>query len=235
MVDDLIYADATHDPEARGIRDGRLATGRFPFDLPVFCRLVLEAFAAVENRPVPDGYGERLRGKTIGIVVDEATNDMQTFYPQYRIQEERGTALLLGRQERATVRLGNPTWEWADNGGHTVTVDRALEAVAPILGEWIEVGLEVFNPVQPNVPGHELEDLKSQFGDRLSFWGAIDQQNLLPFGIPEQIEADVAEKIQILGAGGGYMCSPAHIIQSDTSMENVEAFIRAVKKHGAYD
>jgi uroporphyrinogen decarboxylase len=107
-------------------------------------------------------------------------------------------------------------------------------AVAPILGEWIEVGLEVFNPVQPNVPGHEPVDLKSQFGDKLSFWGAIDQQHLLPNGSPEEIEADVAEKIRVLGEGGGYMCAPAHIIQSDTSMENVEAFITAVKKHGAY-
>ena len=108
-------------------------------------------------------------------------------------------------------------------------------AVAPILGQWIEVGLEVFNPVQPNVPGHEPEDLKSQFGDRLSFWGAIDQQHLLPYGTPEEIEADVAEKIRVLGDGGGYMCSPAHIIQSDTSMENVEAFIAAVKEHGVYE
>jgi uroporphyrinogen decarboxylase len=107
-------------------------------------------------------------------------------------------------------------------------------AVAPILGEWIEVGLEVFNPVQPNVPGHEPEDLKGQFGDRLSFWGAIDQQQLLPYGTSAEIEADVAEKIRVLGEGGGYMCSPAHIIQSDTSMENVEAFIAAVKEHGQY-
>jgi uroporphyrinogen decarboxylase len=116
-----------------------------------------------------------------------------------------------------------------------VTMQHCDGAVAPILGDWIEVGLEVFNPVQPNVPGHEPEDLKSQFGDRLSFWGAIDQQNLLPFGTPAEIEADVAEKIRVLGAGGGYMCSPAHIVQSDTSMENVEAFIAAVKKHGVYD
>jgi len=72
-------------------------------------------------------------------------------------------------------------------------------AVSPILGEWIEAGLEVFNPVQPNVPGHEPEDLKSQFGDKLSFWGAIDQQYLLPNGTPEEIEADVAEKIRVLG------------------------------------
>jgi protease I len=127
MVDDLIYAGARHEPEARAVRDGRLVTGRFPFDLPKFCPLVLEAFAEVEGRPMPDGYGERLRGKTFGIVVDDATNDMQVFYPQYRIQEEGGTALLLGRQEGATVRLGNPTWEWGDYGGHTASVDKALE------------------------------------------------------------------------------------------------------------
>ncbi len=105
-------------------------------------------------------------------------------------------------------------------------------AVAPILGEWIDVGLEVFNPVQPNVPGHEPEDLKSKFGDRMSFWGAIDQQKLLPFGTPAEIEADIRAKIAVLGRGGGYMVAPAHIIQGDTPLENVEAFIAAVKKHG---
>lgn len=107
-------------------------------------------------------------------------------------------------------------------------------AIAPILNDLIEIGLEVFNPVQPNVPGHDPEALKSTYGDRLSFWGAIDQQQLLPFGTPEQIEADVKAKIEVLGRGGGYMAAPAHIVQADTSVENVEAFIAAVKKHGAY-
>jgi uroporphyrinogen decarboxylase len=107
-------------------------------------------------------------------------------------------------------------------------------AVAPILSDWIDVGMEVFNPVQPNVPGHEPNELKSNFGDRMSFWGAIDQQELLPKGSAEEIHAGVKQMIRILGEGGGYMCSPAHIIQSDTSMENVEIFIDAVKKYGAY-
>jgi uroporphyrinogen decarboxylase len=84
------------------------------------------------------------------------------------------------------------------------------------------------------VPGHDPEALKSRLGGRLSFWGAIDQQHLLPNGTPAEIEADVAGKIKMLGVGGGYMCSPAHIVQADTSMENVEAFIAAVKKHGKY-
>jgi uroporphyrinogen decarboxylase len=107
-------------------------------------------------------------------------------------------------------------------------------AVAPIIGDWIEVGLEVFNPVQPNVPGHEPEELKARFGHQLSFWGAIDQQKLLPFGAPREIEADAKAKIDVLGKGGGYMVAPAHIIQADTPPEHVEAFINAVMKHGAY-
>ena len=107
-------------------------------------------------------------------------------------------------------------------------------AVAPILGDWIEVGLDVFNPVQPNVPGHEPQDLKDKFGAQMSFWGAVDQQQLLPFGTPDQIDAEIKARIEILGKGGGYMAAPAHIIQSDTPMENVEAFIQAVKKHGIY-
>ena len=105
-------------------------------------------------------------------------------------------------------------------------------AIAPILDDLVEIGLEVFNPVQPNVPGHDPEVLKSRFGDKLSFWGAIDQQHLLPMGTQEEIEKDVSEKIRILGAGGGYLCSPAHIVQSDTSLENMEFFIQAVKKYG---
>jgi uroporphyrinogen decarboxylase len=107
-------------------------------------------------------------------------------------------------------------------------------AVAPILDDLAEIGLQVFNPVQPNVPGHDPAELKNKFGDKMAFWGAIDQQDLLPNGTAEDIDADVAEKIKILGEGGGYMCSPAHIIQADTSMENVEALIAAVKKHGVY-
>lgn len=107
-------------------------------------------------------------------------------------------------------------------------------AISPILGDLIEIGLQVFNPVQPNVPGHEPAELKSKFGDRLSFWGAIDQQHLLPNGTAAEIEADVASKIRILGEGGGYLCAPAHILQSDTPMENIESFIAAVKRYGVY-
>ncbi|MFW6005905.1 MAG: uroporphyrinogen decarboxylase family protein [Candidatus Bipolaricaulota bacterium] len=108
-------------------------------------------------------------------------------------------------------------------------------AVAPLIDDLIEIGVDVFNPVQPGVPGHEPRELKDRFGDRISFFGSIDQQQLLPEGSAEEIESDVRSKVEVLGEGGGFMIAPAHIIQSDTSMENVETFIESALKYGEYD
>jgi len=107
-------------------------------------------------------------------------------------------------------------------------------AVAPLLQDIHEMGFEVFNPVQPDVPGHEPKDLKDNFGHLFPFWGAIDQQDLLPNGTDEELEKDIIEKISILGKGGGYMISPAHIIQNDVSPERVLKFIELCKNHGKY-
>ncbi len=107
-------------------------------------------------------------------------------------------------------------------------------AVAELLDDIREIGFEVFNPVQPGVPGHLPEDMKSRFGDKFAFWGAIDQQELLPNGTDEELEADIIEKINVLGKGGGYMIAPAHILQNDVSPQRVEKFIELCLKHGKY-
>ncbi len=107
-------------------------------------------------------------------------------------------------------------------------------AVSDLLIDIYEMGFEVFNPVQPGVPGHLPTDMKNNFGYLFSFWGAIDQQELLPNGTDEELEKDIIEKISILGNNGGYMISPAHIIQNDVSPERVEKFIDFCMKHGKY-
>ena len=48
-------------------------------------------------------------------------------------------------------------------------------------------------------------------------------------GTPEQIAEEVKRRIGILGAGGGYMVAPAHILQSDTPIENIQAFLDAAR------
>jgi len=108
-------------------------------------------------------------------------------------------------------------------------------AVSPVLEDVVELGYEVFNPLQPGVPGHSPEDLKNGFGDRLCFWGGIDQQQLLPHGFDAELEATIRKYIEILGAGGGYMISPAHIIQADVTPERVETFVALSKRYGRYE
>ena len=105
-------------------------------------------------------------------------------------------------------------------------------AVSDLLDDIRDIGFEVFNPVQPGVPGHLPLDMKTNFGEKFAFWGAIDQQDLLPNGTDEELEKDIEEKISILGKGGGYMIAPAHIIQHDVSPERVLRFIELCKKHG---
>lgn len=105
-------------------------------------------------------------------------------------------------------------------------------AVADLLGDIREIGFEVFNPVQPGVPGHLPQDMKERFGDQFAFWGAIDQQDLLPKGSDDELERDIIEKISILGKDGGYMIAPAHIIQNDVSPERVLRLIELCKKYG---
>ena len=107
-------------------------------------------------------------------------------------------------------------------------------AVSELLIDFKEMGYDVFNPVQPGVPGHLPQEIKDNFGHLFSFWGAIDQQEMMPRGSDNELERDIIEKIKILGKNGGFMISPAHIIQSDVSPERVKFFIELCKKHGKY-
>ena len=107
-------------------------------------------------------------------------------------------------------------------------------AVADLLDDIREIGFEVFNPVQPGVPGHLPKDMKDGFGDKFAFWGAIDQQDLLPNGTDEELEKDIIEKISVLGKDGGYMIAPAHILQNDVKPERVKTFIELCLKHSNY-
>lgn len=95
-------------------------------------------------------------------------------------------------------------------------------AVAPMVDDWIEMGIDVYNPVQPNVPGSDPKELKEKYGERICFFGGIDQQQLLPSGDEKAIRDEMKHRAEILGDGGGYLMAPAHIIQTDVSPETVE-------------
>lgn len=102
-------------------------------------------------------------------------------------------------------------------------------AVAPLIDDFIEMGVDVYNPVQPNVPGSDPEELVQKYGGRICFFGGIDQQALLPGGDRLAIKNELEFRAKVLGGRGGYLMAPAHIIQSDVSMETVEYMIDVAK------
>jgi len=96
-----------------------------------------------------------------------------------------------------------------------------------IIPELVEIGLDVLNPIQPACM--DPAELKGQYGDRLCFWGTVDEQQTLPFGTPEQVRAEVLERLRTVGRGGGLILAPTHHVQLDTPLENLRAMVETVQ------
>ncbi len=84
-----------------------------------------------------------------------------------------------------------------------------------------EIGIDVLNPIQTRAAKMDIHNLKNDFGQRLAFHGAIDTQELLPFGTSLQVQESVESTCRILGKESGYICAPAHKVQADVPLENI--------------
>lgn len=107
-------------------------------------------------------------------------------------------------------------------------------SIKPIIPDLIQCGLDVLNPIQPDVHDMDRRELKRSFGDRLSFHGSISIQRTLPFGTPDDVRNEVRERRETLGPGGGFIFCTAHNIQADTPTENVVALFEAYRAFGRY-
>ncbi len=105
-------------------------------------------------------------------------------------------------------------------------------AVRDNVPQMIEAGIDVLDPVQWRCKGMEREGLKRDFGDRIAFHGAMDNQYTLAFGSVEEVRQEVQDNIRILGKGGGYMLGPCHNIQPVSPPENVVAMYDAGYEYG---
>ena len=100
--------------------------------------------------------------------------------------------------------------------------------IYPLIPDFIECGLDILDPIQ-KVKGMEIEKLKAEFGNKLTFHGAIDTQYLLPNGSPAEVKNEVKRIVSILGKNGGYIAAPVHNLQADVPVENIIALSEAVK------
>ena len=107
-------------------------------------------------------------------------------------------------------------------------------SIRKFIPDLIEAGVDIIDPIQPHAAGMDSVELKRDYGDRITFHGGIDIQEVLPFGSEEDIETEVIKRIQALGSGGGYILAPAHNVQADVPPKNLVSMYQAAIRHGAY-
>ena len=108
-------------------------------------------------------------------------------------------------------------------------------SVFKLIPDFIESGFDVLNPVQTSAAGMDPQTLADEFGDRVTFWGGgVDTQHTLPFDTPDEIRAQVRERMHIFGQGGGFVFNPIHNVQAGVPVENLLALYEAVTAFSNY-
>lgn len=105
-------------------------------------------------------------------------------------------------------------------------------SVASLLPEFIECGLDILNPLQPDCARMDYRRIKEQYGDKICFHGGISIQKTMPYGSPQDVRNEVKDRVEKLAGNGGYIFCTAHNIQADTPIENIIALFDAYKKFG---
>lgn len=119
--------------------------------------------------------------------------------------------------------------DWVHQNTSWKTFFHTDGAVMPLLDDFVNMGVDILNPVQCSASGMEAETVQSKYSDKLVFWGGgVDTQHTLPFGTPAEVRAEVSERLQIFGEGGGYIFNTIHNILSNTPDDNMIAMYETV-------
>lgn len=108
-------------------------------------------------------------------------------------------------------------------------------SVYDFIPDFIEMGVDVLNPVQRSAAKMEIGRLKREFGSDIAFWGGgIDVQQQLPYASTSEIADIVKETMDIMAPGGGFVFFPTHNIQADVSPDRIDAMFEAVRRYRDY-
>ena len=117
---------------------------------------------------------------------------------------------------RRVVDVGNASGIWV--------AYHSCGEVRAIIGDLIDLGIDVLNPIQCNCPGMDPLELKREFGKNLAFMGGVDTQELLPKGTAAQVRSATRRLIDgMTGDGGGYILAASHTVPPETPEDNIFA------------
>ncbi len=121
--------------------------------------------------------------------------------------------------------------QWVHENTSWKTFIHSCGSVRALLPDFIDAGFDILNPVQCSAACMDARELKAEFGAKLTFWGGgVDTQKTLPFGTPDEVRREVRERVEIFGAGGGFVFNTVHNVQSGTPHENLVALYEALRE-----
>jgi len=125
--------------------------------------------------------------------------------------------------------------DWVHTHTKWKTFFHTCGSIYHLIPSLIEAGVDILNPVQCSAADMNPARLKQEFGDKIVFWGGgVDTQKTLPFGTPDEVRREVAERIRIFAPGGGFVFNTIHNIQAKTPVENLLAMFESAHEAGRY-
>lgn len=103
-------------------------------------------------------------------------------------------------------------------------------AIKPLIPRFVDLGIDILNPIQVSAQGMDPAELKREFGESLCFHGAMDVQTVLSRRGPDEVKEEVSKLCSILGAKGGYILAPTNNILPGTPLENILAAYEAARQ-----
>jgi uroporphyrinogen decarboxylase len=100
--------------------------------------------------------------------------------------------------------------------------------ITPFIDKLIETGIDILNPIQPECM--EFNEIHNQFGDRLSFWGTIGTQKLLPYGSKDEVKSITRQRLEKCSIKGGIVVGPTHMVEPEVPWNNIMAIVEAARE-----
>lgn len=107
-------------------------------------------------------------------------------------------------------------------------------AASFFLEDFLEANIDILNPVQVSATNMQPEYLKKRYGNRVTFWGGVDTQQLLPYGSPQEVADGVKRLIDIMAPGGGFILATVHNVRPEVPPENLIALFDTALEYGQY-
>jgi len=118
---------------------------------------------------------------------------------------------------------------------NTKVMFHSCGGITAFIDTLIEIGIDILDPIQVSAANMDPARIKREYGSRICLHGSIDTQYVLPLGSPQQVAENVKRMIDTLGADGGLILAPCHVLQTDVPTDNVCAMYETGHAYGAYD